>query len=114
MVVKPSVLWDPLVGLLPLQPPDAVQAVAFVAVHVKTAAAPLATVAGEALSTAVGDGAGSEAEPPPHAIRDIAATPGQTLRICIAHEASKRSRQRCDMNLQHRPRAMRPFSNGPG
>jgi hypothetical protein len=48
------VLWAPLVGLAPLQPPVALQAVAFVALHVKVDAPPLATAVGDAISVAVG------------------------------------------------------------
>jgi hypothetical protein len=101
------VLWVPLVALLPLHPPEATHAVAFVEVHVSVAAAPLANVVGEALKVAVGDdGAGSAAPspPPPHAARNTAPTPGQTLKIRIGQEANNRSRQRCDMNLQYERR----------
>jgi hypothetical protein len=42
------VLWVPLTGFGPLQAPDAAQAVALAEVQVNVAAAPLATVAGDA------------------------------------------------------------------
>jgi hypothetical protein len=48
------VLWAPLAALAPLQPPVALQAVAFVALHVKVDAPPLATEVGDAISVAVG------------------------------------------------------------
>lgn len=100
--VNVPVLWVPLVDLLPFHPPDATQAVAFVAVQVNIAAAPLVSVVGEAFRASVGVGAdaGSAASPPPHAARDIAPTQGQILQIRIGQEASKASRQRCDTILQ--------------
>ncbi len=48
------VLCAPEVALLPLHPPDAVQLVAFVAVHVSCAAAPDCTLAGDAANVSVG------------------------------------------------------------
>jgi hypothetical protein len=45
---------EPLSALLPLQPPDAVQAVAFVADHVSVELFPLATELGAALISTVG------------------------------------------------------------
>lgn len=45
---------EPFVDLVPLQPPDAVQAVAFVAVHASVVELPLKTVVGFALSVTVG------------------------------------------------------------
>jgi hypothetical protein len=45
---------EPLSALLPLQPPDAVQAVAFVADHVSVELFPLATELGAALMETVG------------------------------------------------------------
>lgn len=48
---------EPLVGSLPDQPPDAVQAVALVAAHVNVELAPLATVLGLALNFTVAVGA---------------------------------------------------------
>lgn len=47
---------DPLTGLVPDHPPDAVHAVAFVLAHVNVEAWPLATVLGLALSVTVGAG----------------------------------------------------------
>jgi hypothetical protein len=47
---------EPLSALLPLQPPDAVQAVAFVADHVSVELFPLATELGAALIKTVGAG----------------------------------------------------------
>jgi hypothetical protein len=48
------VLRLPLGASAPLHPPDAVQAVALVELHVKVDAAPLATAVGAALSMTVG------------------------------------------------------------
>ena len=47
-------LWVPLAGSAPLQPPDAVQPVALVDVHVNDDALPLATDAGDAVKVTVG------------------------------------------------------------
>ncbi len=47
---------EPLVAKVPDQPPEAVQAVAFVEDQVKVEVAPLATVVGLALSVTVGAG----------------------------------------------------------
>jgi hypothetical protein len=54
--VRSEVVWEPLVGSVPLQPPDATQELALVEDQVKVDAAPLFTVVGLALS--VTDGAG--------------------------------------------------------
>jgi hypothetical protein len=48
------VLWEPLTALVPDQDPDAVQAVALVAVHVTVELPPAATLAGFALNDIVG------------------------------------------------------------
>jgi hypothetical protein len=58
------VLWVPLAANSPLQPPEAVQLVAFVELQVSVASCPVLIVAFEAVSDAVG-GAGLEPEPPP-------------------------------------------------
>lgn len=50
--VKGPVLWVPLVGRVPDQPPEAVQDVAFVEDQESTEAWPLLTLAGAALSVA--------------------------------------------------------------
>jgi hypothetical protein len=47
---------EPLIGLLPLQPPEATQEVAFVDVQVSVALAPFATVLGFADRSTVGNG----------------------------------------------------------
>jgi hypothetical protein len=44
------VLWVPLAGIVPLQPPDAAQEVALVELQLKAAAPPLATTGGDALN----------------------------------------------------------------
>jgi hypothetical protein len=48
------VLCVPLAGSVPLQPPDAVQAVALVAFQLNVAAPPLETTVGDALNVAEG------------------------------------------------------------
>lgn len=55
--VSAPVDWLPLVALLPLQPPEAVQLVALADVQLSVAALPLATLAGFAERLAVGFGA---------------------------------------------------------
>ena len=49
--------WLPLVALAPLQPPDAVQLVALVELHVSVEDPPLLTVIGFAVNVTVGAGA---------------------------------------------------------
>jgi hypothetical protein len=49
----------PLVGLVPLQPPEAVQEVAFVVLQTRVAALPLVMLAGLALRVTAGAGAGA-------------------------------------------------------
>ena len=56
MAVKAPVLCDPLTPLGPDQDPEAVQAVALVAVQVSIALLPLATVLGLAAKVMVGTG----------------------------------------------------------
>jgi hypothetical protein len=54
--VRAAVLWLPLVGLLPLQAPEAVHEVALAELHVSIEALPLATAAGFAASETVAAG----------------------------------------------------------
>jgi hypothetical protein len=54
LLVRLPVEAEPLVGSLPLQPPDAVHEVAFVEVHVSVALLPFATVLGLADKLTVG------------------------------------------------------------
>ncbi|MBS0375270.1 MAG: hypothetical protein JSR73_11870 [Proteobacteria bacterium] len=54
--VRFPVLAEPLVAFVPLQPPDAVQVVAFVELQVSVEAPPLATLVGLAVSVTVGAG----------------------------------------------------------
>ena len=56
MAVRAPVLWVPLVANAPLQPPDAVQAIAFVELHVSVAVPPLAMLETEAANVAAGTG----------------------------------------------------------
>ncbi len=55
-VVSAPVDWEPLVPRLPVQPPDAVQELAFVELQVSVAADPEATLVGLALKETVGTG----------------------------------------------------------
>ena len=48
--------WEPLVGLAPVQPPDAVHEVAFAAFQVRVEALPLTTELGLALKLTTGAG----------------------------------------------------------
>ncbi len=70
MLVSAAVVHVPLNATAPLQPPEAVHAVALVEPQVKLEAAPLVMVVGEAASVTVGAGsvtttsADCEAEPP--------------------------------------------------
>jgi hypothetical protein len=54
LAVSTPVDWEPLSALLPLQAPDAVQAVAFVADQVSVELVPLVTELGAALTNTVG------------------------------------------------------------
>ncbi len=55
-VLMPAVLWLPLLARAPLQPPEAVHAVALVELHVKLEVAPNATTVGAAANATVGTG----------------------------------------------------------
>jgi hypothetical protein len=55
-VVRAAVLWEPLVVLLPVQPPEAVQDVALFEDQVRVEVAPLATVLGLAVRVTAGAG----------------------------------------------------------
>jgi hypothetical protein len=54
LVVRASVAWVPLVANAPVQPPEAVQAVALVDFQVSVVVPPLATVVALALRDATG------------------------------------------------------------
>lgn len=71
MAFSAPVLWVPLCGSVPDQPPDAVQALAWVVDQVRLALLPLATVLGLAASAIVGAGAGEVTE----TVADWAALP---------------------------------------
>jgi hypothetical protein len=53
-VVRAAVFWEPLVALLPVQPPEAVQDVTLVEDQVRVEVAPLATVLGLAVRVTAG------------------------------------------------------------
>lgn len=59
-LVRLAVLWEPLMGSLPDQPPEAEHEVALAEVQVRVVALPLFTVLGLALSVTVGDGVVTE------------------------------------------------------
>jgi hypothetical protein len=54
VAVSGPVDCEPLVALVPLQPPEAVHVDEFVEIHVSDVASPLATVAARAVSVTVG------------------------------------------------------------
>jgi len=56
VAVSVPVDWLPLVGFAPLQPPEALQLVALVELHVSVEEPPLVTEAGLAVSVTVGAG----------------------------------------------------------
>jgi hypothetical protein len=56
LAVSAPVLWVPLVACVPLQPPEAVHAVAFIELQVSVDVAPTAMLAGEAVRVTVGNG----------------------------------------------------------
>ena len=60
VAVNAAVVCVPLVALVPLQPPEAVQPVALVELHAKAGASPLATEVGLAVRVTVGAGGGGD------------------------------------------------------
>jgi hypothetical protein len=62
LLFSAPVLWVPLSGSLPDQPPEAVQALAWLVDQVRPALPPLTTVLGLAVSAIVGAGAGDVTE----------------------------------------------------
>lgn len=78
-------LCEPLVALTPVQPPEAVQAVAFAEFHVNVVAAPPWMRLCAALRDAVGGGAADDEPPPPQeASTSQAAAAGQRIENCMA------------------------------
>ncbi len=55
--VRAPVAWEPLVAIVPVQPPDAVQVVALLEVQVNVVLLPLDTLLGLALNDTLGAGA---------------------------------------------------------
>jgi hypothetical protein len=92
VVVSGAVFSVPLVDLLPLQPPDAVHEVALIEFHVSTAALPLATAVGFAVSVTAAGGtvAGGwffdVSTPPPHAANSSDAAAGTYLSRPLHHK----------------------------
>jgi hypothetical protein len=72
LVESAPVLWVPLAARVPLQPPEAVQAVAFIELQVSIDADPLLTGVGDTVNAAVGGADGLS--PPPHAAISSRAT----------------------------------------
>jgi hypothetical protein len=72
-----SIDCDPLVDMLPDQPPEAVQLVAFVEDHVKVDVPPLATLVGLALSETVGEFAETST------VADWEAVPPSLLQVSV-------------------------------
>ncbi|MBS0375267.1 MAG: hypothetical protein JSR73_11855 [Proteobacteria bacterium] len=93
--VKLPVEVEPLVGSDPLQPPEAVQAVASVELQVSVDAEPLVTVVGLAVSVTVGAGGGVVFDPPPEpqAVRTVesASTNAKRSRTSRGRAAPRRS-----------------------
>ena len=77
LVVRLSVLWEPLVALLPVQPPEAVQDVAWVEDQVRVEVAPLATVLGLAVRVTAGAGVVTDT------VADCAALPPAPLQVSV-------------------------------
>jgi hypothetical protein len=73
VAVRALVLWVPLVASAPVQPPEAVQAVALVELHVSVDAPPSATLIGTAVIETLGFETGGGLSPPPHAAISSAA-----------------------------------------
>jgi hypothetical protein len=76
-VVSAGVVWVPLVPSAPLQPPDAVQAVALVETQIRVDVPPLATVLGLAVSVTAGAGVVTVT------VADCAALPPLPLQVSI-------------------------------
>lgn len=79
--VSAAVLCEPLNGSTPLQPPDAVQDVAFEELHVIFETAPLSTLLGEALMDATGGGVEPDEPSPPQDIRSSSHATVAKLRL---------------------------------
>jgi hypothetical protein len=76
-VVRLPVLCEPLVALLPVQPPEAVQDVALVEDQVRVEVAPLATVLGLAVRVTAGAGVVTDT------VADCAALPPAPLQVSV-------------------------------
>jgi hypothetical protein len=100
VIVRAAIIWVPLVGRAPVQPPEPVQPVALVELQVSVVVPPLAIVVGAALIEAVGiavDAGGSP--PPPQAINNSKALIGSTgtgnlLRKCMKSRLVKPTTQK--------------------
>jgi hypothetical protein len=77
VAVRAAVVWEPAVAFEPLQPPEAVQAVALVDDQVNADVAPLLTVAGFAVRVTAGAGVVTDT------IADCAALPPLPLQVSV-------------------------------
>ena len=77
LAVSAPVDWEPLRALLPDQPPEALQAVAYVDDHVRVALAPLAMALGPTLKLTVGSGAFTDT------VVDCAALPRGPVQVSV-------------------------------
>jgi hypothetical protein len=94
LAVSAPVLWVPLAATAPVQPPEAVHAVALVELQVKVDDSPLLTVAGEALIVAVGTLDEPPPLPPPQPAKTAAATAIRGMENLIASLVVEESRWR--------------------
>jgi len=77
LAVSAPVDWEPLTGLVPVQPPEAEQDVAFAALQVRVEALPLITELGLALKVTMGAGDFTETD------ADCAALPPSPLQLKV-------------------------------
>jgi hypothetical protein len=77
VAVSVGVVWEPAVGSEPLQPPEAVQAVALVDDQVNADVAPLFTVVGFAVSVTAGAGVVTDT------VADCAALPPAPVQVSV-------------------------------
>jgi hypothetical protein len=79
--------WVPVSALAPLQPPDAVQPIAFVELHVNVDEPPLAIVVGFAVSVTVGAGGGV----PAVTVTDRLVSPPAPVQVSVKIEVADRA-----------------------
>jgi hypothetical protein len=104
---------DPAVGMVPFQPSEPEQDVAFAAVQVSVALSPTTTVVGEADSVTVGDGGGSEAPcdvPTAEAAPSLVLIP-QAARFISSRLPSSHRVMEKRLCLQRRSLPLHPFTH---